>query len=361
MYSYNEIRSLHIEITSLCQASCPMCARNHHGGLPNPLLKEESIGLELYKKIIPEDFIQQLIGITFCGNFGDPILNSELLEILDHTSKTNPSIKIDLHTNGSARNVSWWKQLAKVLPKEHCVHFGIDGLEDTHSLYRVGTDFNKIIENARAFIGEGGRARWNFITFKHNEHQQEACRQLAKELGFESFHEKQTSRFLGERYLEVYDRKGNVTHRLEEPTERKIVFLEKDTIKNYQKYVDSSRIECAIEKDLSIYVDALGHLWPCCFTGATPYSYSTQDQLVYDFKNKSRDTLNKVLDKIGTTDLRERSIKEIVDSDAWQKEWNAGFEGENKLHVCARTCGKWDQPITSQCWDQFLNLEVFNG
>lgn len=359
MYLYHQIKSLHIEITSLCQASCPMCARNHHGGLPNPLLKEDSINLKLYKQIVPEEFIKQLQGITYCGNFGDPILNRELLDILEYTADVNPNIKLDLHTNGSARSVSWWRKLARILPKEHCVHFGIDGLEDTHSLYRVGTDFKKIISNAKAFIAAGGRARWNFITFKHNEHQLSACRELAKDLGFESFHEKQTSRFLGQKYLEVYDRRGNVTHKLEEPTERKIVFLEKETIKNYQKFVDIAKVECAVEKDLSIYIDALGQLWPCCFTGAVPYSYSPVDHLVYDFKNKSRESLDKVLEKIGSIDLKERSIKEIVDSEAWQTAWNQGFEGKDKLHVCARTCGKWDQPVTSQCWDQFLELDTF--
>lgn len=359
MYRFKDIRSVHIELTSLCQASCPMCARNHHGGLPNPLLIESSIDIDLYTRIFTKQFTNQLTHITLCGNFGDPILYKDLISVIDYTAKLNPSIKIDLHTNGSARSKQWWKELPTVLPKEHCVHFGIDGLADTHSLYRVGTDFDKIIENATAFIKAGGRARWNFITFKHNEHQLETCRELAQELGFESFHEKQTSRFLGERHLEVYDKEGNVTHRLEEPSERKIVFLEKETIKNYQKFVDTARIECAVEKDKSIYIDALGHLWPCCFTGAVPYSYSPNTHLVYDFKNKSRESLDIVLDKIGSIDLRYRTMEDIVDSEAWQTEWNKGFDSDKKLHVCARTCGKWDNPVTSQCWDQFLELDTF--
>ena len=53
MYKFKEIRSAHIELTSNCQASCPMCARNHHGGIENPLLKVTDISLELFKEICP--------------------------------------------------------------------------------------------------------------------------------------------------------------------------------------------------------------------------------------------------------------------------------------------------------------------
>ena len=47
--------------------------------------------------------------------------------------------------------------------------FSIDGLSDTTYLYRRRTNFEKIMENAEAYIF-GGIARWDFIVFKHNEH-----------------------------------------------------------------------------------------------------------------------------------------------------------------------------------------------
>jgi len=40
MYKYEDITSIHLEVTSKCQAKCPMCPRRVHGG---PLLD----GLEL--------------------------------------------------------------------------------------------------------------------------------------------------------------------------------------------------------------------------------------------------------------------------------------------------------------------------
>jgi MoaA/NifB/PqqE/SkfB family radical SAM enzyme len=164
-----------------------MCARNHHGGIENPLLKVSDIDLDLFKKSIPETLIKQLYSITLCGNFGDPLLNKDLIPIIEYIAAANADVRLDIHTNGSLRNTQWWENLAKSLTTNSLVQFGIDGMADTHEIYRVGTSFSKIIENAKAFIDAGGKARWNFITFKHNEHQLEEARALSKEMGFESF------------------------------------------------------------------------------------------------------------------------------------------------------------------------------
>lgn len=362
MYKFSEIGVVHVELSSNCQAKCPMCARNHHGGQENPLLKVSDIDVELAKEIFNSNFMNQLHTITMCGNYGDPILNKDLIPIIDHMAISNPDIRIDVHTNGSARSISWWKELAHTLPRNHLVQFGIDGLEDTHHLYRIGTDFNKIIENASAFIAEGGRARWNFITFKHNEHQLETARQMARDLGFESFYEKQTSRFIGNPYFEVYDKNGNVTHKLENPTEQKLIFIDKKTVENYKELIKQATIVCEVEETKSVYVDALGYLWPCCFVGAVPYIHARPEQLVYDYQQDSYSNFMRVVNQFGGMEqfnLRNRTIQEIVDSHEWQTVWNENFVSKG-LPVCARTCGKFPEPVVSQCRDQFLDLEVFN-
>ena len=363
MYRYNEIKHIHIELSSMCQARCPMCARNHHSGLPNPLLKEKNIDLEFYKTIMPAEFIQQINNITMCGNFGDPILNSQLIDIVKYTAKINPLINIDIHTNGSARNKVWWRKLATALPKSHLVQFGIDGLEDTHHLYRVDTDWNKIIENAQEFISAGGHARWNFITFKHNEHQLEQCRQIAKDLGFDSFHEKQTSRFIGEPWFDVYDQQGNPSYKLESASYQKVDFIRREVVENYKDYVQSATIKCSVQETKSAYIDALGYLWPCCFTGGVPYLYSQPSQLMWQFKQDYRESLNDVLELFGGIEglnLEHRSIESIVESPAWQTGWTGAWDNKGPL-VCVRACGKWDKPVISQCRDQFLELSQFDN
>lgn len=363
MYTYNQIKSLSLEISSRCQASCPMCARNYHGEQENPLLPINDISVELFTQICSPDFIKQLSNITMCGNFGDPIVNSDLLSITQYIKTHNPDIRIEIDTNGSARSTAWWIKLAHLLPKNHVVSFGIDGLEDTHSTYRIGTNFRHILENARAFILAGGNARWNFITFKHNEHQLEECRKLAKEMGFDSFYEKQTSRFIGKKEYDVLDSTGAVCNTLYPPTEHRVAFINKETLDNYKSALASATIDCEVEHTKTIHIDAQGRLWPCSFTAGMPYIFSKPEELVYNFVTDARSNFESfVNDKFGGMDqfdLRKHTIEEIVNSDAWQTAWNEAFKN-NSVHVCTRTCGKFKDVEVSQCRDQFLDLQDLN-
>ena len=151
MFKFNQLENIHLEITNRCQASCPMCSRNIHGGLENPLIKNQDWTITDFKQILTTEVLQQLKGFYLCGNFGDPIINNDLIDMCSYSRDINPNLNIRLHTNGGARNTDWWKKLAKAMPKYHNVIFAIDGLADTHSLYRVGTSFNKVLENASIY------------------------------------------------------------------------------------------------------------------------------------------------------------------------------------------------------------------
>ena len=53
----------------------------------------------------------------------------------------NPNIKIEMWTNGGARDTVFWKRMAQL--KVHVI-FGIDGLEDTNHLYRKNAKWKSI-------------------------------------------------------------------------------------------------------------------------------------------------------------------------------------------------------------------------
>jgi MoaA/NifB/PqqE/SkfB family radical SAM enzyme len=46
MYSYDEITTVHLEVTQRCQASCPMCDRNENGGVDNKHITNAELTLE---------------------------------------------------------------------------------------------------------------------------------------------------------------------------------------------------------------------------------------------------------------------------------------------------------------------------
>jgi MoaA/NifB/PqqE/SkfB family radical SAM enzyme len=340
-----------------------MCARNYHGGMDNPNLPLGEITYNEFKEIFNKEVLIQLEHIFFCGNFGDPILSNHLLSIVEYCKNTNPEISLGIHTNGSARDLKWWKQLSKVVPKNHCVHFALDGLEDTHHLYRIGTSFEKIIDNAREFIRNGGRAEWVFLSFRHNEHQIEEARKKAKDLGFVYFNLKSTSRFLEKPWFDVLDSNGNVSHKIEAPTEHRISFIRPEIVKEYKKITESAIINCKIKKDKSLYVDAFKNLWPCCWIGSIPYSFSKETDLSYHYYNDQKQILEKLIDSIGGADiinLNKNSIKNILENQNWQDTWSKHWE-EKKLATCAKICGEFDQKLLVKPDEQFIKKEILNG
>lgn len=313
MYNLTEIKSVHLEVTSKCQARCPMCPRRIAGGPLDPYIELSEITLEKFKEWFPETFIKQLTHLNMCGNLGDPIIAKDTLEIFKHLRSINPTMSLHMHTNGSARSEAWWKELAEI---KIFVVFGIDGLEDTHSLYRIDTDWNKIIKNAKSFISAGGEARWDMLVFSHNEDQVESCKALSKELGFKDFYVKHTSRFKDGQFP-VLDDRGKKIYTLYPTTKSE------EMIPKIKKALTDElpTIKCKAQDDKMIYVSANGNLSPCCWLDlewVSPVSFSRMDYLekIDIFPNLNKNTLeeifqtgyfNKISNCWSTTGLKECS------------------------------------------------------
>jgi len=361
MFDFAELKTLHIELTTRCQASCPMCARNYHGGMENPNLSKSEITFQNFQKIVGGEIISLIEYIYFCGNFGDPILSNHLIDIVKYCRQVKPSLRIGIHTNGGARNKDWWEKLADVLPEDHCVHFALDGLEDTHSLYRKGTDFKKILENATTFIKAGGKAEWVYLSFKHNEHQIDQAKKMAHDLGFKFFNHKATSRFLEKPWLDVLDEEGKMLYKIEPPSEHRITFIHKDVILNYQSIVDTTDISCRIQKEKSLYIDSSKHLWPCCWLAALPYTYSKPEDLIHQYQTSQTTVINELVNSMGgydSIDLLKHSIKEILSRDQWKTSMTSYWQAK-KLATCTKTCGVFKEKILTQYQDQFLSKASF--
>lgn len=337
MFKFNELTQIHLEVTNNCQAGCPMCNRNINGGLENPLIKVRNWTLAEFKKTMNPEVLNQLNGFYFCGNFGDPILNNDLSDMVAYAAEVAPNIQLVVHTNGGARSRVWWTKLAHCMPKNHRVVFALDGLQDTHSLYRVGTDFDTVLENARTFILSGGRAEWVFIRFKHNEHQVEQARELAKKYGFETFTVKNSSRFILEPKVKVVDRQGNLMHEIEPASDVPLKFIDKKVIQAYKQVVEHSIIDCKTKKEKEVYIDAYGDLLPCCWLASVPYTYLSPDD-AFEVRNEMLKQHNELMSKLGNVNAFTKSIKDIVESEEYQTVWN-DYWTTNKLITCARTCG----------------------
>lgn len=179
-----DVRWLQVENTSRCNAWCPGCARNIDGYELKSRLEIIDLDINRFKEVL--EMLPSLEVVQFCGTNGDTMATKHVrthIELAMQYAK-----KLQIHTNGSFYSTKWWSELAVMLSThQHDVWFTLDGLEGVHEIYRQGTDFKKIISNAQAFINSGGYATWQFIPWKHNEHQIKDCIRLSQQLGFKKF------------------------------------------------------------------------------------------------------------------------------------------------------------------------------
>ena len=352
--SYSEVESLQIDPTSKCNLLCPQCARVYQGKV-NPFLPLTELTPEDYDKIFTKDFIPQLKTVIFNGNYGDPVATRYIDYVIDKLLQQKMR-KMTLFTNGSLKEKSWWKHLGKRFSgtSNHVV-FSIDGLENTNAIYRINSNFKKIMENAKAYIQAGGRARWDFIVFEHNFHQLQEAKELAKKMGFEKFLEKYTARFTYGDYKKqeesytVFNRKGHTVGFLKEPPRRKRTDFENVTKKygSWSEYINSTPIHCKYKRDRrALFIDFEALVWPCCWLGAPAYFMFLEGK-----EKKQFDALRKKYGK-NFNSLRHYTLEKIL-SHEWfasdlSQSWKNKIADTNnpKLFICGRTCGA-DYEFTS--------------
>ena len=360
MYRYDDIRIVHLELTHRCNAACPMCARNIHGGALNPDMPLSELSLDDIKTILLPDFIAGLKRIYACGNYGDPIVARECIEVFRYLREHGPELNLCLHTNGSARRPDWWRELAGIMKQgPHYLRFGIDGLEDTNHLYRRGTDWKTVMRSAETFIEAGGHAEWDFLVFKHNEHQVETARKLSQDMGFKEFFVRKTGRFLSAGELEtserfdVLDKKGKFEYCLEQPANPEYVnpaFGNLEQVKQrygeYQTYLDQVEVNCKVAGGKGkMYLSAQGYALPCCWLGAVFSEASTAE----------RQQFAELINQHGGStalDARRLGLKQVIEGPLFQqaipRSWDLESIADGKLAICARTCGKEYDPLDHQ-------------
>lgn len=292
-------KRLHLELTDKCNAKCPMCARTDINGLGDSALVRNI-------ELTYDDISRAFDGIKFehvnyCGNLGDPMVATDLLEIVRYFAPTKQTI----HTNGSLRTKSYFEKLAEI--PNLVIVFGIDGIDQqSHEYYRRGTNFDKIVENVRAFNTAGGKSIWQMIVFDHNEHMIERAREMSVELGFHMFETLQTRRFYVDDQLQ-YTYKGE-QYVLKKPASSPLLLLDPDAHYDYT-------VKCQASQQEEVYIAADGQVWPCCY--------------IYNSNTIDRD--------ISGYNIKTKPFKDIVFG-SWFDQVEQSFTDDPML-MCAITCG----------------------
>jgi MoaA/NifB/PqqE/SkfB family radical SAM enzyme len=341
MIDYNQIKNVHLEISTRCNASCPKCPRNTSG-------YDEDLGFEVRdmtlveaKRIFTPPFLRQLKNILINGNFGDFVTAKDNLAIVEYFLLCNPKLKIVINTNGSGGNSTLWQRLGQLAIK---VNFALDGLENTHTLYRKNTSWQRIINNAKLFISSGGRAVWKMIKFDHNIHQIDECRRLSRELGFFQFDLIDAGRDSGP----VYDRNGNFTHKLghdphfinvEYPKTvdiwkewTAIQFKPVNRLSEYKSIPIKQIVNCQTKQKKEIYIAANGEVYPCCWLGFYPkleYQHPWQRDNIF------------IKDMVLNNNAIAVGIEAAINwFNSVEESWSKTSYANGRLFKCDEQCGK---------------------
>lgn len=372
---------MHIELTNVCNAACPICPRyTASSRLERPGLVHTSISYEQYTQWFTPEFLANQCGrIMLCGNQGDPVAAPDIVRIVEYTLEHLPKdVSFVIHSNGGLRNEKTWNRLGELIQgSEHWfMYFSIDGLSDTNHLYRRNVNWNKLMQNASAFIESGGRAYWDLLVFKHNEHQVEDIKKLASDMGFLGTRVKLPDGFYwnGEIHTRgLYDREGQLEYTITasdipeyqnapantprssvQPAQQVrltgLTFSRAD--EEYNRYQDHN-IQCkSLSSDYTgaeLFVAQDGLVLPCCFIGEL-------------WQSGRRDAAYIQLEQMFDTDymnLKNNSLKTIAgyfDSlmiPSWRKDnYSCG-----KTRMCSKTCGS-NSNITRLIYDESKHNEI---
>lgn len=322
----DNLRNIKVEITSYCNAACPGCIRNDHGGKTVDTLDLNHMDLDLWTRIIEIDTKDHTLNeILFDGNVGDFCMHPDAIEFLKPIISHHPKTEIHINTNGGARNVKFWQELGNLLSQiNHRVNFAIDGLEDTHHIHRRRTTYDMVTRNMRAFAEAGGRANWVYTAFDHNIHQIAEARKRSREYGCSWFQLRHSCIPGEELYTktdtEEYEIGTENIYNLEE-------YMEKFIEEKYKSY-GGKRVEspCTAYREQQIQIDWKGNLWPCSYIYSTevthrlstsPFHSSLREPGIEhpgDTINLKNYSLNEILD----SEFYKSIIQHSLENDPWR-------------------------------------------
>jgi len=370
LFNEDLLWGLDFEASSYCNAKCPLCVR-HVDGSPilNPHLQQVNITLQNIKDWFPLEVVKKVGKLSFCGNYGDPCMTPELINIINYFKNYGPAPTV-IRTNGGPRNVQFWKEIGKICDT---TVFSVDGLKDTNHLYRIGVNWDKVVRNMRACVESanefGNKVEWEFLIFKHNAHQVEEAKQLCIDLGIHTIQFKRPVGMDHHNSKEhpsfiVRDKTGvpkytldlSEEHYLEgySPVLKNIEDVGKVDIKKTYEYLKNNKkeeldfnnykeledcnINCKMNKTsgeqrvVDMFIAATGDLLPCCF-------------IATDYQNPHSETYKQLqkylpIEKVSLHNNKFENILELFDNNI-SSNWNSKHE-EGKLIKCSQICGTFN-------------------
>ncbi|GJQ60087.1 MAG: radical SAM protein [Candidatus Scalindua sp.] len=171
-----------IESGNICNLRCPLCPT----GQRDASAKKGFLAYSDFKKVIDE--IGKYLFVIRLYNWGEPLLNKELIRMVAYADKKKIAVKISTNLSFPISN-----ELAESLINGNLqkIYISCNGVSRASYLtYHIDGDFDSVFANMRLLVEKKRELNnayteivWLFHVFKHNEHEIEAAKVMAKEIG----------------------------------------------------------------------------------------------------------------------------------------------------------------------------------
>lgn len=396
--SSKNLHAVHWEVSSACQASCPVCLRRGIEGKMGSFEQRYTTLLEFSKAI---GHIRGIGSFTFCGNIGDPMTNPDIFKIARCAKFTQDLATVRINTNGGIGRTENYAELGKL---GVIMVFGLDGVGAVNNLYRAGVDWAAVERNVRAFTDNKhptSQAVVQFLVFDQNIGDVPNLVNWCREFNIDSINIRES---FGGEDIAVFNNLDQQTHMLtKKNTEKYRALLNKTysresfdrllfdwnrlrdgrpsaevlpplhtfepmkfvkrrpnkgfpvgapyAVEQHSEFLENKLVDVTcIGYDKSqdttyVFITYDNYVMPCCFISGN-FTYSRLDDGPYVHPNgmvtaHDAEMLNRI-QEIGLEkfSLDHYTLEEILDSGVLDQLAYAHLESQNKLSVCGAFCKK---------------------
>ena len=173
-------KKITIEPTNHCQLKCPLCAT----GVRDTSVEYGLFKLKKYKKVV--DQLAKWAQTIQLFSWGEPFLNKSFIKMIGYTSQ-NPH-KIRSVVSANLNDITDEQIKGMLTSNLGMLGASIDGTtQEVYEKYRVGGNLEVVFNNLKKIIAakklykSNTIINWDFIVMKHNEHQVEEAKKMAKD------------------------------------------------------------------------------------------------------------------------------------------------------------------------------------
>lgn len=161
------IKEITIEPTTLCGANCIMCAR--HKYVKNP----KNMTMDIYMRCIDECLINGYNSFLF-GGMGDPLANSNIIEMFRYIKLKSPDSKIRLTTTGQLLEKKLFDDICEYVDVIKFSNYGFTK-HTYEKVHRGSLVFEKVNSNIENFLLHDNNKKpyviMNYLDMPENHHE----------------------------------------------------------------------------------------------------------------------------------------------------------------------------------------------